>query len=179
VAENEPNLVDYLTLAAAVVGPLAGVYATLWTVRRTEKVRFDAHIDWVDFGPNSPLGETPALYIHNKSKDALVVTEIRFRSGAWIKRRRAGTALHYEDPMDLDFPYTVQPGVVRRLILAEYYARKYADLERWGAKAADWLRRPTLWLEIVTATGRSKTIGAEQALTWKDRPRWAKIEHED
>lgn len=179
MAANDSNLVDYLTLAAAILGPLAGVYTTLWTVRRGERVRFDAHVDWFDFGPNHPWGETPALYLHNKARDALVVTDIRFRTGIWIKRRRRGTALQYDDPMDLSFPYRVESGELMRLILADHHVQKYAVVDPWRQRIADFLRRPTLWIEIVSATGRAKTIPAVRALPWKERPPWAKIGSED
>ena len=176
---NPPNVVDYLTLGAAIVSPLVAAATTIWSIRRGEREKFDLHIEWEMFEPGQGFDEAPILHVHNRSASKILLSEIRFLTGAFFRRRRFGTAIYWEDPLDLGFPYAVESQAIRRFMLSEVETKRlYARL---GRKSKLWgmIRRSAIWVQVRTVAGVSKAIGAEAALPWDNRPSWAKIEDDD
>jgi hypothetical protein len=174
---GEPNTIDYLTLTAAVIAPIATSALTVWTIRRAEKERFDLHIDWA-WEPHADVTEFPVLHIHNKSTSMLVVTEIGFLRGAIWRKLASGTAVYWEYPSDLPFPVMIDARQTRSFRL--YDDRAFQLFGRLSA-ACKWLgqiHRSALWVDVRTAEGSVKRLGAEEALPRRERPRWKKVEEE-
>ncbi len=167
--------IDYLTLAAALIAAI-GPLVKIWEIWRTEKERFDLHIDWVDFGPNHPIEEAPFLYALNKSKDPILITEVRFSTGLFWRKVQPDTALGYLDPLDLSFPYLVEPGQKRDFMLQSFAAEKHYEKIGFYSRLSAFFQRSWLWLEIETTAGTKKIIGSERAMGWHFRPAWTKIE---
>ena len=86
--------------------------------------------------------------------------------------------MDYEDPMDLSFPYRIEPGQLHGFILDQSKLRRVlGSVQR--SKIFDRMRRSGIWIEIVTAGGNRRLIGGEEALPWRERPAWTKIGNED
>jgi hypothetical protein len=168
---DEPNWVDYLTLIAALIAAI-GPLVKIWEIWRSDNERFDLHIEWIDFGPNHEIGEAPFLFVLNKSANPIFITAIRFRTGLFWRKKHAYTAMQYDDPTDINFPYLVDPGKKHQFILQDYAAEKHYEQIGWKSGLSKVFRRSWLWLEIETAAKSSRIIGAERVMSWKSRPAW-------
>ena len=121
---NDPNLVDWLTLFAAAASTILGTFITIWSIIRSDRDRFYLHIDWEWFGPNREYEELPFVYIQNRSVNPIVISDISWYRGALFRKPTFGTALYWLDPSELSFPYTVEPGELKKLVLSELGAKR-------------------------------------------------------
>ena len=177
---DAPDVVDYLTLAAAVLAPAAAAWTTIWSVNKSESDKFSLHVDWKFFAdPNAPSEEIPFLYIQNHSSRKILITGIQWHRGAWKRTEVRETALIWEDPTDLDFPYEIDAGAVRQFALSEIVAKQQFDRSKSVSKAFGRIGRSAIWIKVSTATGASKFIGGERVLPWKHRPDWTTTPDDD
>ena len=170
--------IDYVTLIAAVIAA-TGPIVKLWEVVRQDKERLELHIEWVDFHPNDYRDSAPFLYVINRSKNPIFITEISFRTGLFWRRKRANTAVDFDDPLDLNFPYEILPSQQKQFMLQSRAAEQHIDKLKAYARFSSIFRRSLLWIDVGTAGGTSKKIGAERAMKWQNRPAWTKLEEED
>ncbi|MCJ2186356.1 hypothetical protein [Novosphingobium beihaiensis] len=169
--EAAPNLVDWLTLAVAAFGSAAATFSAIWIASREDREVFDLHISWQWFG-GGKYAELPFVYISNRSKQSIIIVDIEWLHGALKRCPDRGTALFYEDPGDLNFPYEVPAGSTEKLFLDEDGARNAFEKASKFANWFGWLGRSSMWLRVTTVRGTKKFIGGETALRWADRPRW-------
>jgi hypothetical protein len=167
-----PNLVQYLTLAAAIIAPAVAAVTTVYQIRRGERDKITVHAEWKMVEDEESIEEIPYVHIHNRSGHRVLVTEIRYAAGAFFKRGLSGTAKWYEDPFDLNFPYEIAPGEVLKLVLGEDEAERVFKKFAWQVRAWGWLRRRYIWLEVQTAGGAHVRIPGERALAYSKRPNW-------
>jgi hypothetical protein len=169
--------IDYVTLIGAVIAATTPLIK-LWEVVRQDKERLELHIDWVDFDSDY-RDSAPFLYVINRSKNPIFITEIGFRTGLFWRRKRAYTAVDFDDPLELNFPYEILPSQQKRFMLQSHTAEKHVDRLKAYARFSSIFRRSLLWIDVETAGGTSKKIGAERAMKWENRPAWTKLEEED
>lgn len=173
--DSASNLVDYLTLVAAILAPAIAAWATISTARRVEKERFSLHIDW-RFFPSGREAELPFLYVQNKSSTPIIISAIYWYRGAIRRRQAQGTALWWEDPADLHFPYTIKSGEVSEFVLSEFGAKEQFKRVERSASLFGFFGRSSLWVGVTTISGSQKYIGAERVIPWEERPQWTKVE---
>ena len=157
-----------------VFGPVVGAAITLWATRKAEGERISAAIIWSwAYDRSGAQIEEPFLHVQNRSGQPILISRVRWQKG--LMRRSAGDEipLNFEDPTDIDFPYEIKAGEVRRFELDNLSARRMVQtaspLERTVSRIS---RRPYLWIEIGTVTGTRVRIGASDATPWRDRPAW-------
>ena len=175
---DQASVVSWLTLGAAVLGTAASAFTAIWTTRRQDREVFDVHLDWEWMG-SGPHAELPFVYIHNRSKNSISVVQLTWMFGAFARRSWQGTALFYEDPSDINFPYEIQAGSTRKLYLDEDGAKRSFEKIKGQANFYGIIRRSSLWLKVETMRGNSKLIPAESALPWLSRPAWVTGEKSD
>jgi len=116
--------------------------------------------------------EAAFLTVHNLSNQTIAVSRVRYLRGI-PRSPNEGTALDYSDPFDLNFPYMVAPGDIRRLQLDDTQALRLAEkVSGVPAFAARLLRRHRIKVELTTTTGLRQSIGGEGVLSWNDRAPW-------
>lgn len=169
---NVPNIVDWLTLAAAASGTFLTAALSVWTTRRKEREVFDAHIEWDWFG-SGPIAELPFVYLHNRSENLISVIDVSWASGTLLYLYPVeGTALHYEDPGDIGFPYEVKPGETIKIYLESHGAMKALERAGVAGKLRGLLKISSVYLSIRTLRGTVKLVPGERAIPWGERPEW-------
>ena len=177
---SPPNVIDYLTLAAAVIAPIAAAWTTIWSVRRAESEKFNLHIDWKDFlEENYDYNQIPFLYVQNLTDQSLIIASIQWYRGAFRRRMTRDTALPWEDPFDLNFPYTIDAGSVRDFALDEHVAAKHFSKAKRISRSFGLFKRSAIWIGVTTVSGKTQFIGGERVLPWDERPRWIKVTDDD
>ena len=169
---TEPNLVDWLTLAAAALGTLLGTFTAVWQILRGEREKPDLHLDWEWFGDGGPIAELPFLYVHNRSSVTINIVGVNWYGGAFRRKEKQYTAIYHEDPGDVNFPYPIDPGSFKKFFLDDSAAVRHFDQHKEHANFFGFFRRSSLWVCVKTMRGKRKFIGAERALPWRSRPKW-------
>ncbi|MGC6401181.1 hypothetical protein ACNI3Q_11455 [Sphingomonas sp. FW199] len=130
-------------------------------------------IDWDDV-EDRPY-EWPFVAIHNRSPHKIAVRSVRFLTGVFIKTVHEGTALAYDDPFDLSFPYLIDPGEIKTLQLDHQAAQKVLSRSSRISRVINFCaRQPRLMIECVTTGSTRLRASAEELLPWDERQRWAK-----
>ena len=169
-----PNVVDWLTLAAATAGTILGTFTTIWSVRRADTEKFALHIEWA-FEPHSEEAEYPVLYIQNRSAGSIQIAEMAIYKGFLRKRRSCQTVKWWDDPTDLNFPYEVKAGETGKYALSSKTIKKqFNKIGRWR-RTLSWLRRATFWIGVSTVAGKRRFIAGDSALEWSARPSWLQL----
>jgi hypothetical protein len=158
------------------VSPLLGAVAGLWAKNAGEKERIKAHIEWREGEDERGNPDyDPCVLVQNLSGQKVYIVSVSHRWGPFYLLRSSETALYYEEPFDLNFPYDIGPGEIRWLGLATDALRLRAD--RTGllsriAGAVYW--RPRVRIYVRTLSGATAHVGAEKALYWRQMPFWRK-----
>ena len=170
---SELELKDIAQLAVSAVVPFIAVGGALLVAAAPHRERIACIVSWGwIYGGEGP-DEAPFLIIHNRGTQSVAVSAVRYLAGFPAKIRGSGTALDYEDPTDVNFPYIVAPGEIKRLRLDEMMAlRLIGELPRFQALAARLFRRPRIFVEATTTTGLRKKTEAESTLPWTSRASW-------
>jgi hypothetical protein len=162
---------DFWNLAS----PFVAAGTAVFLARRSDRERVSSFVDWsFKWGEDGPY-DWLYIGIHNHSPHKLAVISIRFLSGGFPRKASEGTALYYEDPFDLSFPYSIEPGEIITKALDEEAARKIvADSWRITSFANRMLRRSRVKVECLTTAGTVLRASGEAALPWDERQRWAR-----
>jgi hypothetical protein len=161
---------EVLQLAVSALAPFIAAGGALWlyTLQHRERVSC-----FLSHGYGRDHEEVTFVGIHNRSTQPVVITAVRYRYGVIVRRAAQGTAIDYEDPIDLGFPYTVQSGEVRLIRLDEHQARRLATQAGLAQRCVAWaLRRSRLLVECQTTTGARYRTSGEKALPWLDQLPW-------
>lgn len=170
MGEADPNIVDWLTLGVASAGTFLTALIGVWSVRRSDREVFDFHIEWEWTGVG-PLPERPFIYVHNRSAHTLSIIQLSWYTGVFRYAAHKGTAVYYDDPSDVNFPYEVEPSKTIKIYLDEGGAIK--AFEEISAKIGSrrFFRSSYLALGLKTLRGSMRYIPAERALPWSMRPK--------
>lgn len=158
----------------AAFGPIVGAGITLLATRISQREKLSATIIWNRaYYRHSAPSEEPFLHIQNRSIHPVLVSKIFWRRGLFRPRIADEFPLDYEDPTEIDFPYAIAAGEMRRFVLDTRSAKRVADCATPLTQfASRWARRPYLWIEIQTIAGTRMRISASDATPWRDRPAW-------
>ena len=159
-------------LVQLIATPILAAMTTIWIQSRTTREVVSCFVDW-EFDYDNERGriEHPYLGVHNRSTQPIAVHRVQFlRNGLFAQKQIEGTALLFEDPTDLAFPYMVKPGEIRILILDKDAARQVASevAQPWKTIARIF-GRPRVLLEVRTTADTRLVIAAERALPWTER----------
>jgi hypothetical protein len=161
---------DVWQLVVSGLAPFIAAGGALWIYSLQHRERISC---FITFGYGREWEETSLISIHNRSSQPVAITRIRYRFGILFRKPSQGTALDYEDPTDLDFPYVVGAGEIRKLKLDEHHAIRLAQtvgkLRIWAARV---LRRSRFTVECTTSTGAKYETSGEPILPWKDQLPW-------
>lgn len=164
---------DILQLAVSAVVPFIAAAGAVWLSSLQRKERISCTLTFGFGGPEH--GERTFLSVHNYGDKMVAISRINYVEGIVFRRRQVKTALEFEDPDDLDFPYPVDPDKIRHFMLEELYAKRIAEaVTAPRALLARILRRPRLLVECETTRGTKARIAAEQVLPWKDQATWTR-----
>ena len=164
----EPKDVAQLVVSALAPFVAAGSALALLAFGRRERV--STVIGWEH---DARYGEMDLIVIHNHSDRAVAIHAIRYLEGVIWRTAQQGTALDYEDPTDLGFPYLIQPNEMRRLRLDSMQARRLARRAgRWRKLVALVLRRSRILVECQSTAGTRFRTSGEPALPWDDQLPW-------
>lgn len=161
---------DVLQLAASLVVPFIAAGGALWIASQQRKERVSCFISW---GYGRGGQEVSLVGIHNRSSQTVAITRIRYLSGIVIRSAAEGTALNYDDPTDLGFPYLVAPGEIRTIELDQHMAGRLArSFGKGRLFLARLFRRSRILVECQTTTGARYRASAETVLPWSDQLSW-------
>lgn len=158
------------------VSPFVAALTAVFLARRQDRERVSCFVDtgyeWGDEGPYNWL----YVGVHNRSPHTIAIRSVRILDGGLVRLAKEGTALHYEDPFDLAFPYKVEPGQIRTMVLDKEAVQKVVK-EAWRVTSIInlVLRRPRVVIECVTTAGTRLRASGEEALPWDERQRWARV----
>lgn len=157
-------LKDYSPVVSPILSPVVAAVTAIVLFQRKEQERVHATIEWRFVGdPNGPR-EEPFFVAHNRSDRSVAIKDIRYISGILWKRRSEHTALGYDDPEDIDFPYLVEPGKLRNILLDEFQARRIADEASLLARLLSRAGCSRIYVEAFTTAGKRIRIPAEDAI---------------
>ncbi len=152
----------------------SGTILTWWHEKSKRDEQLDATLEWI-LG-NDCSGERdyfPTVIIHNRSSDSVAVSDVELCWGWSIRKRSRWTALDYDDPEDLAFPYVVEPGKFwRKRITNQNFAEKLGKVKL--ARFVWFVKRPSVWIRVKTMRGTTRYISAMSMIESFQMPDWLK-----
>lgn len=166
------TLKDFAPIASPILSPIIAAITAIILFQRKEQERVHCSIEWRYVGHADGQYEEPFLVVHNRSDRSVAIKELRYLTGALWRRRSDHTALGYDDPEDIDFPYLVEPGKLKNIRLDEQQATRIADEVWMPARFLSRIGRARIKVEAVTTAGKRIRVSAEDAIAWKRKPAW-------
>lgn len=161
---------DIAQLLVSAIAPLIAAAGALGVARLSFRERVSIAITW---GTDYRSQDVSFIAIHNRSSQAVAITTVRYVSGVFWRTAEDGTALDYEDPSDLAFPYLIEPGKILRLRLNEYAAKRLAKESSRTQTVMAWaLRRSRFLVECRSTAGSRYRTSGEPILSWDDQLPW-------
>ena len=159
---------DVGTVFQIVLSSCVAAATTLFVNARQERERISCFVDWKFVERDDGFEEFPYLGVHNRSSQPIAIHSVRFaKGGVFYRAPEQATALDFDDPTDLAFPYLVEPGKIRVLVLDGDQASRLANEPR-GLKLRmlKWLGIQRISLEVRTTARTLLFIDAEGSLPW-------------
>ena len=104
-----------------------------------------------------------------------MIATVETKLGVFFRRRAMDYfPMEYEDPSDLDFPYRVEAGEVKRFFLDTKVMDNAAATAGRVARALGYVRIPYLRVGVRTMAGGKVFVDAADATSWRDRAQWLK-----
>ena len=166
------TLKDFAPIVSPILSPIIAAATAIVLFQRKEQERVHASIEWRYVAHPDGQYEEPFLVVHNRSDRSVAIKDMRYVSGVLRRVRSDSTALGYDDPEDIDFPYLVEPGKLRNIRLDEHQATRIADEASWLGRLLSRAGRARIKVEAVTTAGKRIRISAEDAIAWKKKPAW-------
>lgn len=161
-------------VASAVVSSIFGALTALLVFWFKSREPLAATVAWRwHWSPDFPSSEEPFLVIQNRSKIPSFVKQARLLKGSYVRREARQFAFGYDDPEDVNFPLKLHPETITSFPLVTHWADDLFANARWFNKAIGYVfKRPYLWVEITTISGRKVVVPANDSASWKNRPLW-------
>ena len=162
---------DWGTIAQIVLTAAVATGTTLFVNARQERERVACFVDWRYVEDDHGVHEYPYLGVHNRSPQPIAVHSVRYwLTGLLVYKPQEGTALEYEDPLELAFPYLVPSGEIRTLPLDAEQAGRLAE-GVGGLKLSLFKALGThrILVEVLTTARTRILVPAEGALPWSDQ----------
>ncbi|HEX7852338.1 MAG TPA: hypothetical protein VF503_01420 [Sphingobium sp.] len=165
----------WMTLLTGSVSGVTASIMTLVTSRILQKERVALHIEW-KWIPARDGGqvEAPILMVQNLSQHRIWIADISLGSGLFFLRK-SPWPISYDNPQDLKFPYDIDPHQIRWFELEERtILQRLKTSWRIGRILGRTIGRPRAKILVRTVSGAKRSITAEHAIGWSDRPAWLK-----
>lgn len=166
------TLKEYAPLVSPILSPIIAAWTAIFLFQRKEQERIHCSLEWRYVAHPDGQYEEPFLVVHNRSDRSVAIKDLRFVTGVLWRKRSDSTALGYDDPEDIDFPYLVEPGKLRNIRLDEHQATRLADETSSLAHLLSRAGRARIKVEAVTTAGKRIRVSAEDAIAWKKKPAW-------
>lgn len=159
---------DAAQLLVSAIAPFVAAGAALWIASVQRRERLSCFISY-----GGQFADTSFVGVHNRSAQTVAIIGVRYLSGGLWRVRQKGTALDYDDPTDISFPYLIAPGEVLKLWLDENQAKICAEtVTGRPLLIARLLRRSRLLVECQSSAGTCYRTSGEAILPWDDRVAW-------
>lgn len=161
-------------IAPAIVSALLGALTALIVYWAKSREPLDGAIAWQwQNYPDGQQTEGPFLVLQNRSNVPAYLKRARLLRGNFIRREASRYAFSYLEMTDGNFPLEVTAAGVSGFPLSQHMANRVFDKARWFNKLISYLlKRPYLWVEVTTLSGRRIVVAANDAADFRDRPLW-------
>ncbi len=164
-------------IAPAIVSAVLGALTALIVYWAKSREPLDGAIAWQ--WQNYPDGqqiEEPFLVLQNRSNLPAYLKRARLLRGNFIRREASRYAFSYLEMTDGNFPIEVTAAGVSSFPLSQTMADRVLAKARWYNKLISYvLKRPYLWVEVTTLSGRRVVVAANDAADFRDRPLWIEL----
>jgi len=117
--------------------------------------------------------EKPFLVVQNRSNMPAFIKNARLLKGNFIKREAKRYAFSYEEITDGNFPLEIAAQGISSFPLSVGQADYFLDRARWFNKIIGYVfKRPYLWVELMTISGRRLVVPANDSAGFQERPLW-------
>jgi hypothetical protein len=156
-------------VAPAIISTIFGAITALTVFWFKSREPLDGAIVWQwQHYPNGQEIEEPFVAVQNRAA--------RLLKGNFIKREASRYAFSYPEMTDGSFPLEIAAQGVSTFPLSQSSADKILEQAYWFNKIIGYvLRRPFLWVELKTISGRRIVIPANDAADFRDRPLWIEL----
>ena len=172
------DTVEYLTLVAACIAAAAPVL-NWWHERSKNSEVFDVGLEW-RWGPSYYGGddEHPMVVVHNRTNQDIAITQVKFYTRPFWRKPDRYTAVAYDDPSDLSFPYIVKSGEIwmHRMDIGNL-AERFSKMRL--AVIFSKFGRPSIWIGVQTMRGSTRLTSAENIIPVRLMPAWLQRKFED
>ena len=153
---------ETLRLAVSALAP----FVAIWAASNQWRERIAGYTAYLEGQDEEGYPEFySAVGLHNRSSQSVVVTDVTFAVGLRRKLNLPYTALLYEDPTDLRFPYIIGPGETwNRSIDLDDARRLRAMLGRIERLLCRLTRRGTVAVVCRTSAGSHVTVRIDDIL---------------
>lgn len=161
-------------IAPAIVSAVLGALTALIVYWAKSREPLDGAIawQWQRYADGQEV-EEPFLVLQNRSNAPAFLKRARLLRGNFVRREAKRYAFSYVEMTDGNFPLEVSAASVSSFPLSKATADRIFTKARWYNKAVSYLfKRPYLWVEITTLSGRRIVVAANDAADFRDRPLW-------
>ncbi|MDO9337418.1 MAG: hypothetical protein Q7T61_13540 [Caulobacter sp.] len=163
----------FAAVLTAILSSGFGAYFGLRTFRQQAKELLDGAIAWQWVPGPGAQQEEPFLVMQNRSAVPAFIIGARFRRGLFIRLESQRYPFSYPEPMDGNYPLEIKAQSVTSFPVSLAGADRAAESAMWPSITLAYLfKRPYVWLEISTLSGRRLMIPANDATSFEDRPLW-------
>lgn len=163
--------------APAIISSILGAMTALSVFWFKAREPLDGAIVWQY--QNYPSGEQieePFVAVQNRSATPAFIKRARLLKGNFIRREASRYAFSFFEMTDGAFPLEIAGQGVSTFPLSQASADKVLGQARWFNKLTGYLlKRPFLWVELRTISGRRIVIPANDAGDYVDRPLWVEL----
>jgi hypothetical protein len=165
---------DFAQIAVAAIAPFVAVGGAVILAAQQRRERIACFISWgYARGMDGAPEEAAYLGVHNLTLQSVAINRVDYLGPGPYRKRQSRTAIYYEDPFEVAFPYLVKAGEIRNIRIDESQGTQLAlTASRLRYAYARIFKRHRILLECETTTGRRRRIKAELVLDWKDRAPW-------
>ncbi|WP_287459246.1 hypothetical protein [Sphingomonas sp.] len=162
------------TIAPAIISTIFGAITALAVFWFKSREPLNGAIVWQwQYYPNGQESEEPFVAVQNRAATPAFIKRARLLKGNFIKREASRYAFSYPEMTDGSFPLEIAAQGVSTFPLSQSSADKILEQAYWFNKLISYvLKRPFLWVELKTISGRRIVIPANDAADFQDRPLW-------
>lgn len=162
------------TVAPAIISTIFGAITALVVFWFKSREPLDGAIVWQwQHYPNGQEIEEPFVAVQNRAATPAFIKRARLLKGNFIRREASRYAFSYFEMTDGSFPLEIAAQGVSTFPLSQSSADKIVEQANWFNKIIGYLlKRPFLWVELKTISGRRIVVPANDAADFRDRPLW-------
>lgn len=164
-------------IAPAIVSAILGALTALVVYWVKSREPLDGAIAWQwQHYASGEQTEEPFLVLQNRSNVPAYLKRARLLRGNFLRREASRYAFSFVEITDGNFPLEVVAAGVSSFPLSKETAGRIFSKAKWYNKAISYLfKRPYLWIEITTLSGRRIVVAANDTADFRDRPLWVDL----